>query len=103
MKQRPMNSEERMYAVMPKVVAGAAFDSAKHLGRVLGEEKCARSEQIGDELMQMHLDCLTATGVTVQRCGEGIEGPIKFAGFVKIGIEDIKGPEEFKKLEEYVR
>lgn len=34
-------------------------------------------------------DHLLANGVTVQRCGEGIEGPIKFAGFVKLGPEDV--------------
>jgi len=62
MMQRPMNSEELKFAVMLKVVAGAAYDCGDHLGRVLGKEKCVRAEQIGDELMQMHLDCLTATG-----------------------------------------
>lgn len=46
-------------------------------------------------------DHLLANEVTMQRCGDGIERPIKFAGFVKIGIEDIKGTEEYKKLEEY--
>lgn len=85
MMQRPMNSEELKFAVMLKVVAGAAYDCGDHLGRVLGKEKCARAEQIGDELMQMHWDCLTATGDCEQA-----ELAKRRAGALRVSVSHVK-------------
>lgn len=87
MMQRPMNGDELMYAVMLKVVAGAAFACGDHLKRVLGEEKCARAAEIGEELLGFHTDCLTATGDKEQA-----ELAKRRADALQVGVSYVKKP-----------